>query len=98
MADQWTWRRIHFFFPSNGNNLFVATTLGGVGYYGAGIFLSTNNGATWTPKNSGLLCTSIYTLLTNGTSILQAPIMEFSPPITVVILGVNLVMNSLLPM
>lgn len=56
-------------FASNGNNLFVATTLGGVGYYGAGVFLSIDNGATWTPKNSGMLCTGIYTLLTNGTSI-----------------------------
>ena len=56
-------------FASVGNNLFVATTFGVIGSYGAGVFLSTDNGATWTPKSVGLASTGIFTLVSDGSNL-----------------------------
>ncbi|MBK9399367.1 MAG: hypothetical protein IPN36_00495 [Bacteroidetes bacterium] len=56
-------------FASVGNNLFVATSFGAIGSYGAGVFLSTNNGSTWTPKSVGLASSGIFTLLADGSNL-----------------------------
>jgi hypothetical protein len=40
-------------FASNGENVFIGTT-GHTGFYGHGVFLSTNNGTNWTAVNEGL--------------------------------------------
>jgi len=48
---------------SDGTNIFAANG------NGAGIFLSTNNGGTWTAVNNGLTNVSDYSLLISGTNI-----------------------------
>src|SRR5271157_5123802 len=50
-------------FAVNGTNLFVGT-------WGGGIFLSTDNGTSWTPANAGLTCLCIDALAVSGTSLL----------------------------
>src|SRR3972149_6708789 len=45
-----------------GTNIFTGTQNGGV-------YLSTNNGASWTPVNSGLTTLYIYTLAVSGANL-----------------------------
>ncbi len=47
------------------NNLFTGT-------FGAGIFRSGDNGATWTGTNSGLLGTQVWSIVTDGTNLYAA--------------------------
>jgi len=47
---------------SSGTNIFAGTGNGGV-------FLSTDNGTSWTEKNNGLTNTNIESLAINGTNI-----------------------------
>jgi len=49
---------------SGTSNIFAGTLS-----YGGGVFLSSNNGVTWTPKNNGLATEYIYKLNTNGSKI-----------------------------
>jgi len=49
-------------FAAIGSNLFAGTWEGGV-------FLSTNNGTSWTPVNTGLTTTNVYALAVNGTNL-----------------------------
>jgi hypothetical protein len=46
----------------NGTNLFAGTA-------GGGVFLSTNNGQSWTAINNGLTDLSIYSLVVSGNRI-----------------------------
>ena len=46
----------------NGTNLFAGT-------YDAGVFLSTNNGTSWTEVNSGLTSTVVEALAVSGTNL-----------------------------
>jgi len=46
----------------NGTNLFAGT-------YGGGVFLSTNNGTSWTTVNTGLTNTIVRSLAVNGTNL-----------------------------
>jgi photosystem II stability/assembly factor-like uncharacterized protein len=48
---------------TSGSNIFAGT------YEGGGVFLSTNNGATWTQKSNGLLNHNILTIVSNGNNI-----------------------------
>ncbi len=45
-----------------GNSMFAGT-------YGAGVFLSTNNGSSWAQVNNGLLATEIYSLAISGNNV-----------------------------
>jgi len=47
---------------TNGSNLYAGT-------YGGGVFLSTNNGTTWSAINNGLSSLNIYSLKVSGTNI-----------------------------
>src|SRR6267143_1930864 len=49
-------------FVVSGNNLFAGTI-------GGGVFLSANNGTSWTAVNSGLTSTSVHSMAVSGTSI-----------------------------
>ena len=49
-------------FAVNGSNLFAGTS--------GGVFLSTNNGASWVAVNTGLANTSINTLAVSGSNLL----------------------------
>ena len=49
-------------FAVSGTNLFAGT-------YSDGIFLSTNNGTSWTEVNSGLTNISVYALAVSGTNL-----------------------------
>jgi len=46
----------------SGNNIFAGT-------FGGGVFLSGDNGESWTEKNSGLTSTRVYSLATSGINI-----------------------------
>ena len=46
----------------SGTNLFVGTRFGGV-------FLSTNNGTSWTAVNNGLTNSQVYAIAVRGTNI-----------------------------
>lgn len=46
----------------SGTNLFAGT-------YGGGVFLSTNNGTSWTEVNSGLTNTYVWSLAVSGTNL-----------------------------
>ena len=48
-------------FAVSGTNLFAGT--------GGGVFLSTNNGTSWTEVNNGLTNTHVYTLAVSGTNL-----------------------------
>ena len=49
-------------FAVSGTNLFVGTT-------GGGVFLSTNNGTSWTAVNTGLTNTVVLALAVSGTNL-----------------------------
>ena len=49
-------------FAVSGTNLFTGT-------YGGGVFLSTNNGTSWTDVNSGLTNSKVYSLAVSGTNL-----------------------------
>jgi hypothetical protein len=49
-------------FAASGMNLFAGT-------YGNGVFLSTNNGTSWTAVNTGLANTLVYALAVSGTNL-----------------------------
>ena len=49
-------------FAVSGTNLFA-------GISGSGVFLSTNNGTSWTEVNSGLTTTDVYSLAVSGTNL-----------------------------
>jgi hypothetical protein len=46
----------------SGNNIFAGTA-------GAGVFISTDNGANWIPSNAGLGINNIYAFVINGSNI-----------------------------
>jgi len=46
-------------FIVNGSNLFAGTD-------GKGVFISTNNGASWSEVNNGLEISAVYALAVNG--------------------------------
>jgi ligand-binding sensor domain-containing protein len=50
-------------FAVSGTNLFVGTG-------GGGVFLSTDNGSSWTEVNSGLMNTCVYSLAVSGTNLI----------------------------
>ena len=52
----------------SGTNLF-AGTYGGYGGVFGGVFLSTNNGTSWTPVNSGLTNFEVHSLAVSGTNL-----------------------------
>ncbi|MBU2636676.1 MAG: regulator, partial [Bacteroidetes bacterium] len=49
-------------FAVSGTNLFAGT-------YGGGVFLSTNNGTSWTGASTGLTNTYVYALAISGTNL-----------------------------
>jgi len=49
-------------FAGSGTNLFAGT-------YGGGVFLSTNNGTSWTEVNTGLTNTYVFALAVSGTNL-----------------------------
>jgi hypothetical protein len=49
-------------FAVSGTNVFT-------GVYAAGVFLSTNNGTSWTAVNTGLTNTTVQTIAVSGTSL-----------------------------
>ena len=49
-------------FAISETNIFAGTS-------GAGVFLSTNNGDSWTEVNTGLTSTNVYSLAISGTNI-----------------------------
>ncbi|MFA6472089.1 MAG: regulator, partial [Candidatus Latescibacterota bacterium] len=49
-------------FAVSGTNIFA-------GNYNGGVFLSTNNGASWTAVNTGLIITPVYSLAVSGMNI-----------------------------
>ena len=53
-------------FAVSGTNLFVGTWF-------SGVFLSTNNGVTWTAVNTGLTDSSVYALAVSGTNLFAGP-------------------------
>jgi len=55
-------------FAASGTNLFAGTA-SGAGVVSGGVFLSTNNGASWTQVNNGLTNTSVTALTVSGTNL-----------------------------
>ena len=55
-------------FPSSGGGVFSLTS-SGTNVFNGGIFLTTDNGTSWTEKNSGLTNKSVYSLTVSGSNV-----------------------------